>query len=214
MTTTEVTMEDVTVSNQDETLDNDSTKPARLSVAVSKPIPYTFDLGNLLCNDANPLPPSHLITENDIAASARDCAQALLNQLLSTLPITRSSDQTSLTLNLPSGATPLPRAKPIPTEKAQTKWQAFAAKKGIKDKKREGKTVYDEATGEWVPKWGYKGRNKDGEDDWLVEVDEKKEKRTGEAGDARAEKRQERMERMRRQERKERANEKRTGSKK
>lgn len=28
----------------------------RLPVTVNKPIPYTFDLGNLLCNDTNPLP--------------------------------------------------------------------------------------------------------------------------------------------------------------
>ena len=32
--------------------------------------------------------------------------------------------------------------------------------------------VYDEERGEWVPKWGYKGANKDGEGDWLVEVDD------------------------------------------
>jgi hypothetical protein len=30
--------------------------------------------------------------------------------------------------------------------------------------------VYDEETGEWVPKWGYKGANKKGENEWLVEL--------------------------------------------
>jgi regulator of ribosome biosynthesis len=34
--------------------------------------------------------------------------------------------------------------------------------------------VYDEEKGEWVPKWGYKGRNKDVEHQWLVEIDDKK----------------------------------------
>ena len=53
--------------------------------------------------------------------------------------------------------------------------------------------VYDDATGEWVPKWGYKGANKAGEDDWIVEVDEKKEA--------------ERKEKVRRNERMMRANE-------
>lgn len=33
--------------------------------------------------------------------------------------------------------------------------------------------VYDEATGEWVPKWGYKGKNKELDNQWLVEVDDK-----------------------------------------
>ncbi len=58
-----------------------------------------------------------------------------------------------------------------------TKWQQFAAKKGIKAKRKEGKMVLDEDTSEWVPKYGYKGINKKGESDWLVEVDEKREQK-------------------------------------
>lgn len=108
-------------------------------------------------------------------------------------------------LTLPQPTTSLPREKPLPPEKQATKWEKFAAKKGIKDKKRgEGKMVYDEAKGEWVPKWGYKGRNKDGEGDWIVEVDEKKEKEGG--GNVRSEGRRERKESVRRNERKQRAN--------
>lgn len=128
--------------------------------------------------------------------------------MLTTCAAKSTSDGVHLVLPAPSF--PLPREKPIPTEKAPTKWELFAKKKGIKDKKREGKLVYDEEKGEWVPKWGYKGKNKEGENDWLVEVDEKKEKETGEAGDARVEKRAERKERARRNERKMRANERRT----
>jgi len=30
--------------------------------------------------------------------------------------------------------------------------------------------VYDEATGDWVPRWGYKGINDDGANDWLIPV--------------------------------------------
>jgi Ribosome biogenesis regulatory protein (RRS1) len=30
--------------------------------------------------------------------------------------------------------------------------------------------VYDEETGEWVPRWGYKGANKKDENEWLVEL--------------------------------------------
>lgn len=189
-----------------------ATGPKRLPVTIQKPIPFTFDLGNLVCNDTNPLPPSTTITEADIAAAARDCAQGLLNQLLSTCPITRSDD--SVTLTLPAPDTPLPREKPVPADKPLTKWQEFAKKKGIKAKAKDTNLVYDEEKGEWVPKWGYKGKNKEGENDWLVEVDEKKEAKTGDAGDARKERRDERMERMRRQERRERANEKRGSERK
>lgn len=97
--------------------------------------------------------------------------------------------------------------------KPPTKWEQFAKKKGIKDKKRgEGKMVFDEASGEWVPKWGYKGRNKEGESDWIVEVDEKKERERemeGKGKTARGEGRRERVEKVKRNERKQRANERR-----
>ncbi|MCJ1258348.1 Rhodanese- sulfurtransferase [Lignoscripta atroalba] len=163
---------------------------------------------NLLCDDANPLPSKP--SETQLSSTARDCAQALINQLLTTCPIT-SHPTDGVLLTLPPTTTPLPREKPLPAEKQETKWEKFAKKKGIKDKKKgEGKMVYDEAKGEWVPKWGYKGRNKDGEGEWIVEVDEKKEKEVQGKGDGsgvRGEGRRERVEKVRRNERKQRANE-------
>lgn len=130
----------------------------------------------------------------------------LINQILSTCEIKSTTE--GVHIILPPASTPLPREKPIPADKEPTKWELFAKKKGIDKKKREnGNMVYDEASGEWVPKWGYKGKNKEADNEWLVEVDEKKEKETGEAHDARAEGRRERKERIRRNERKQRANE-------
>lgn len=72
--------------------------------------------------------------------------------------------------------------------------------------------VFDEATGEWVPKWGYKGKNKEGEGEWIVEVDEKREKERaleGKGATVRGEGRRERLEKKKRNERKMRANERR-----
>ncbi|KAL8895162.1 MAG: hypothetical protein Q9192_003805 [Flavoplaca navasiana] len=183
----------------------DSTDTSKSSVMITKPIPYTFDLGNLLVNDANPLPPNP--SPAHLSTAARDCAQALINQLLTTCPITSSSDGVLMTL--PPPTTPLPREKPLPAKKEQTKWEKFAAKKGIKDKKKEGKLVFDEETQEWVPKWGYKGRNKDGEGDWIVEVDEKKEKQEAKGNEVGVggTGRRERKEKVRRNERSQRANE-------
>jgi regulator of ribosome biosynthesis len=175
---------------------------AHRPITVNKPTPFTFDLGNLLANDPNPVPAG--ADEDTLSATARDAAQALINQLLSTCEIKSNSDGVHLVLPAPSTA--IPREKPIPAAKEPTTWERFAAKKGIKDKRRDGNKVYDDATGEWVPKWGYKGKNKDGENDWLVEVDEKKEEATGEAHDKRADGRRERKERIKRNERKERAN--------
>ncbi|KAI9674427.1 MAG: Rhodanese- sulfurtransferase [Caeruleum heppii] len=180
-----------------------TSKPPKLPVSVSKPTPYTFDLGNLLVADPNPLTTT---TETSLAATARDGAQALINQLLTTCPI--HSSTSGVLLTLPPPTTSLPREKPLPAEKSKTKWEMFAAKKGIAAKKRgeHGKLVYDEATGEWVPKWGFKGKNKAGDGDWIVEVDEKKEK-DGDGG--RGAGRRDRKEAVRRNERRMRANERR-----
>ncbi|KAK5137657.1 hypothetical protein LTR08_007952 [Meristemomyces frigidus] len=142
--------------------------------------PFTFDLGHLMCIDTNPLPSLTTATadkEAILAATAQACAQGLINQLLTACPIVRSSDG-DLQIKLPAPTTELPREKPVPKEKEQTKWDRFALKKGIRPKKKEasGKLVYDEEKGDWVPKYGYKGKNVDGGGDWLVEVDDRAEK--------------------------------------
>lgn len=87
-----------------------TTTTTKLPVVVNKPTPYTFDLGLLLASDPNPLlltSPSKL--EDDLAATARDGAQALLNQLLSTCPI--ASTPNGVLLSLPEIETRLPREK-------------------------------------------------------------------------------------------------------
>ena len=87
----------------------DST-PKKIDVTVHKPTPYTFDLGLLLASDPNPLiltTPENL--EDDLAATARDGAQALLNQLLETCPI--QSTAAGVLLSLPGIETRLPREK-------------------------------------------------------------------------------------------------------
>lgn len=211
------------------TCSNHSFRP----ITVDKPTPYTFDLGFLLAQDPNPLdipPPSNRTRASLNAAltsTARDGAQCLLNQLLTTCPIA-SDQQNGVLLTLPSRIYTLPRHKPLPTPKAPTKWELFARKKGIgkynkrlgsmggsAESERRKKLVYDEATGEWVPRWGYKGANKKGENDWLVEVDDKASRKEqehmadGSGKTLRGTSRRERLERIKRNERKMRANERR-----
>ncbi|KAI0974312.1 ribosomal biogenesis regulatory protein [Xylaria arbuscula] len=164
----------------------------KLEVAVERPTPYTFDLGLLLANDANPLDTSAPAEtpslgvdplEARLIATARDGAQGLINQLLTSCPI--SSTPQGVLLSLPPASTALPREKPLPEPKAPTKWEQFAAKRGIKPKTREQRRMrsqkYNEETGQWEKTWGF---NKDGridrkekgmvQQDWLVEVDDKK----------------------------------------
>lgn len=163
-----------------------SEKYSQLPVTVEKPIPVTYDLGNLAVFDSNVIDKNDLDSSNakreeNLRDLTRDNVQLLINQILS-LPIKTTTESaggssgqssTMTLVQLPLPTTELPREKPLPKPKAPTKWEQFAAKKGIKSKERSGKMVYDEPSGEWVPKWGYKGSNKELDDQWLVEVDDK-----------------------------------------
>jgi regulator of ribosome biosynthesis len=174
---------------------------------------------------------STVLSESELQTIARDGTQSLLNTLLSHCDIHSTPDGPTISLALKptseieSLPTPLPRWKPLPKPKAPTKWETFARKKGIgkfggnmtggaKLEDRRKNMVYDEESGEWVKKWGYKGKNKGTDGDWLVELDDEKvNKEKGMSAESgmtiRGEGKRERMERMRRQDRKERNNERR-----
>lgn len=154
-------------------------------VTVDKPIPNTYDLGNLATFDTNPLDNAKLRDpaqkEAYLASVTRDNVQLLINQILS-LPVKTTTDtqgsstgqsSTMTLIQLPEPLTALPREKSIPKDRPQTRWEKFAALKGIKAKAKDGKLIFDEATQKWVPKWGYKGHNKQLDDQWLVEVEDK-----------------------------------------
>lgn len=73
--------------------------------------------------------------------------------------------------------------------------------------------VYDDATGEWVPKWGYKGKNKAEDNQWLVEVDDKKVAAGDEdANDPRKMSRQQRLDLIKKNERQQKKNLRNQGS--
>ncbi|CAI5758752.1 unnamed protein product [Candida verbasci] len=187
--------------------DKSNSKPEYKPVTVEKAIPNTYDLGNLATFDPNPMDNTQLTNKNEqekeqyITSITRDNVQLLINQLLS-LPVKTTTDNVDSTstgqsssitlLRLPDSLTILPREKSLPKEKPLTKWQEFAKRKGIKAKEKSGKLVYNEETGEWVPKWGYKGKNKDLDQQWLVEVDEKVKNTEDELIDPRTLKRAER----------------------
>lgn len=107
--------------------------------------------------------------EEYLRATAREGTQLLMNELLS-LPKVKSRD--GVFLQLPEMESQLPRAKPLPEPKPETKWERFARIKGITKRPREGRLAFDEESGEWVPRWGHMGKNKDIESQWLVELDD------------------------------------------
>lgn len=134
---------------------------------------YAFDHGLLTVIDASSSSSPSAGSSPGAAtpsSSVHKSVQALLTSMIASLPISVNPDHGPIaTLPLPSTA--LPRAKPLPKPKPLTKWQEFARKKGIPEKKKkEGKLVWDEDTKEWVPRWGYKGANKKEEEQWIHEV--------------------------------------------
>mmetsp|Transcript_18756 Transcript_18756/g.32547 ORF Transcript_18756/g.32547 Transcript_18756/m.32547 type:complete len:351 (-) Transcript_18756:36-1088(-) len=60
-------------------------------------------------------------------------------------------------VKLPTPQTKLPRAKPLPKPREDTKWQKFAREKGISKKKRD-RMVWDEESHTWIPRYGYKSK--------------------------------------------------------
>lgn len=63
------------------------------------------------------------------------------------------------------------REKPIPQPKKETRWEKFAKEKGI-TKKKKSRMMWDEASQEWKPRWGYGRANAGEEEEPIIEVKE------------------------------------------
>jgi len=136
------------------------------SIEVFKEVEPKIDAGNMLLEDVQPLTTSADITNSAFLKDlARDNAQLLFNELFK-LPVERVDNV--LIVKLPMGTTLLPRAKPVPKPKPPTKWEQYAAKKGIQNKKRS-RMIWDEEHEAWKPRYGYKRAN-DKIGDWCIEV--------------------------------------------
>merc|ERR1712241_542478 len=77
----------------------------------------------------------------------------------------------------PAATTVLPREKPAPKPRVPTKWEQYAASKGInKTKNAKGanaknpRLVWDDATQEWIPGYGYKKVKADNVKNWMMHV--------------------------------------------
>ncbi|KAJ1729948.1 Rhodanese- sulfurtransferase [Coemansia biformis] len=140
-------------------------------VQVERLIPVEHDLGCLASFDINMLDDAALradagVRETYLQGLSREGTQLLVNELF-TLPTV--VDEDSVYAALPKRSLVLPREKPVPKEKPMTRWEKFAKIKGIQKRKR-GAMVFDEAQGEWRPRFGFKGVNNDGQQPWLLEV--------------------------------------------
>lgn len=129
----------------------------------------TYDLGLLAVFDTSPLDIAtyNLNREEYLQSSAREGLQGLINQLWQR-PTTVSDE--GVMASLPEITTVLPREKPLPKVKELTKWEKFAKSKGIAGKPKKDRMTFDEDKQDYVARWGYKGKNKEDEKSWLVEV--------------------------------------------
>lgn len=132
------------------------------SSAVKKEDDLTYDLGNLAAFDTHPFTYKN---EKELALHARENVQLLVNHIFD-LP--REMSDMGPLAQLPAPELVIPREKPLPKPKVETKWEKFAREKGIK-KTKKGRMVFDENKEEWAPRWGYK-RAGDDLNDWVVEV--------------------------------------------
>jgi regulator of ribosome biosynthesis len=137
-----------------------------------------YDLHHLVATDSQQVDEyiktiSILARNERLLASARDNAQLLFNRifqlekkdtdegLLAVLPETDIQDPGCVTGFLP-------RYRPVPVKKQQTRWEKFANEKGIQNRKRD-RMVWDEQSQSMKPRWGY-GRANDDTKDWAIPV--------------------------------------------
>jgi hypothetical protein len=128
-----------------------------------------YDLYNLASFDYHGLrlPEDDVKKEAALVQKTTRAVQLLVNKIFS-LPI--ETDDTGPLAVLPSDdVTKMPRAQRIPEPKPLTKWEKFAAEKGIKKTKRE-RMVFDESRQEYAPRYGYKRVNGGIEDQPIVEI--------------------------------------------
>eukprot|EP00246_Nothoceros_aenigmaticus_P008419 TRINITY_DN23085_c0_g1_i1.p1 TRINITY_DN23085_c0_g1~~TRINITY_DN23085_c0_g1_i1.p1 ORF type:complete len:343 (+),score=81.95 TRINITY_DN23085_c0_g1_i1:56-1084(+) len=114
---------------------------------MEAPVPddCQLDLGNLVVFHPRD-------NDGEVLDSARTLVQSLAEKLW-TLPCT--IDRSGRLASLPYPTSALPREKPLPKPRPPTKWELFAEKKGIKNRKRST-LAFDEQSEQWKRRHGYK----------------------------------------------------------
>lgn len=131
-----------------------SSTPAEKEKALPSAVPegkedtLTYSLRHLAAFDISPIS-----KKDDLAAVARDNIQFLVNKIFA-LPQAKTEEGPCAVLPPETEGFRLPREKPVPKVKQETRWEKFAKEKGIEKRKR-GRMVWDELQKDWVPRWGY-----------------------------------------------------------
>lgn len=121
------------------------------------------DLGHLLVYDNQPFN-KDFINEDDMIKRGKSNLKHFYGDLIKLANSqkgqneeTRDFDKADDNVQLPKPVTLLPRSKPIPKQKALTKWEKFRLEKGMAPGQKRSRMVFSEVAQDWVPRWG-KGR--------------------------------------------------------
>ncbi|EFA80339.1 ribosome biogenesis regulatory protein [Heterostelium album PN500] len=139
---------------------------------VDKDDTLKYDLKNLTAYDYSSINKVEF-KENEeeyLKNLSRDNVQLLVTKLFS-LPI-KAIEEGALAL-LPNdfaSLTPTPREKELPSAKSHTRWEAFAALKGIKKKGKKARMEWDEHYQEYRQSYGANRANK--HEDYIMEAKE------------------------------------------
>jgi len=135
-----------------------SQAPATLKPATaSREDNLTYDLRHMAAYDIAPQPSGSSTSEKSALDYARDSVQLLVNQMFG---LSKNRIEEGTAVQLPSDDVfRLPRQKPVPKAKPQTRFQKFMEERNMRKRKRS-RLVFDEASGDWVPRWGYRSIKK------------------------------------------------------
>ncbi|KAH7855413.1 hypothetical protein Vadar_024540 [Vaccinium darrowii] len=122
---------------------------------------YEIDLGNLMAFDGHHHFPSLPSSREELVKACLEKGTKLVQAVADALfNLPSIDDPDGPIVTLPQPTTRLPREKPLPKKKPPTKWELFAQKKGIVQRKKD-KVVFDEQTGTWKRRHGYDRVNDD-----------------------------------------------------
>jgi len=140
-------------------------KAAQLKPATaSREDNLTYDLRHLAAFDIAPLN-----AKTNFLAYTRDSVQLLMNKVYA-LP-TKQIEEGNVVILPDQEVFRLPRYRPIPKTAPKTRWTKFMEDRNMKKRKRS-RLVFDEVSGDWKPRWGYKSVKKEGDkaNNWAHEV--------------------------------------------
>lgn len=118
------------------------------SAVPSREDNLTYCLAHLAAFDISPLHP-----KANIHTQTRDNVQLLVNKIFS---LSREESDEGPTALIPrEDGFRLPRQRPVPKVKPETRWEKFMKERRMEKRKRS-QMVFDEVSGDWKRRWGYK----------------------------------------------------------